>query len=93
MSDNGGSSGGAGVVTIALVVLVTLKLAEVEPVASWSWLWVVSPLWMALSLAACVFVLGATMIGIGSAFSRVSSWREKRQRRKWNAAVREQDDE
>jgi len=54
---NTSSSGGAGLATILLVVFIVLKLCGV---IAWSWLWVLSPLW--ISTAFAIIVLGILMI-------------------------------
>ncbi len=38
-------------------VFLTLKLAGIGAVATWSWLWVCSPLWIGLALVLTLFVL------------------------------------
>lgn len=47
------------------LIFVTLKLAEIGIVATWSWLWVTSPFWLplavVLSIAAIVFI-GALIV-------------------------------
>lgn len=45
---NNSSSSGAGLATILLVVFIVLKLCGV---VAWSWLWVLSPLWISAALA------------------------------------------
>ena len=53
------TSNGKGIsqiLTFALVVFVLLKLAEVGMVANWSWLWVLSPLWIQLVIAAVIYI-------------------------------------
>ena len=50
---------------VGLFLLFTgLKLAEVGVVATWSWWWVTSPLWIYLGLIAtvCIVVFGAFVI-------------------------------
>jgi small Trp-rich protein len=42
--------------TLATLVLILLKLISVEPVASWSWWWVVSP--SLASIALCIVLFG-----------------------------------
>lgn len=61
VSSSSSSSGGigfAGALTIAFVVL------KLTGVISWSWLWVLSPLWIgaALGLVILVTVVGAVLI-------------------------------
>lgn len=36
------------------IVFITLKLAQIGPVAAWSWWWVLSPLWIPLALVILV---------------------------------------
>lgn len=40
------SSGGIGFCGLLAIVFITLKLAQIGPVATWSWWWVLSPLWI-----------------------------------------------
>ena len=53
-------STGIGLGTVLFLIFLTLKLAEVGPVAKWSWWWVTSPLWIPLALVALI----ALIIGI-----------------------------
>lgn len=59
MSDKGGgASGGIGVTGLLGVVFILAKVFEVDPVASWSWWWVLSPFWIGAALAiSVVFVM------------------------------------
>jgi hypothetical protein len=43
-------SAGFGLGTILFLIFLTLKLADVGEVATWSWWWVTSPLWIPLVL-------------------------------------------
>lgn len=54
------TTGGLGIGTILFLIFLTLKLAEVGPVAQWSWWWVTSPLWIPLALVGVI----AMVIGI-----------------------------
>ena len=45
-----------GLATVLTLIFVVLKLAEVGAVAHWSWLWVLSPLWISFGLV-CALVL------------------------------------
>lgn len=60
MNDKKATSGGLGLGTVLFLIFLTLKLAEVGPVAKWSWWWVTSPLWIPLALV--IFI--AVIIGI-----------------------------
>jgi hypothetical protein len=51
------SKNGLGISTILFLIFLTLKLAEVGPVAHWSWLWVLSPLWIPLVLMGAIVLI------------------------------------
>mgnify|MGYP003419419908 FL=1 len=55
MPESKSSSSGSGVLTILLVIFVTLKLLNVDPVARWSWWWVMSPFWLPLGVLLAIF--------------------------------------
>jgi small Trp-rich protein len=59
---SGSSSGGIGFMGALALVIITLKLLPIEPVASWSWVWVLSPLWIGLALL--LFVIVASMSAV-----------------------------
>ena len=61
MNDKKTTTGGLGIGTVLFLIFLTLKLAEVGPVAKWSWWWVTSPLWIPLAL---VGVVAAIVVGI-----------------------------
>lgn len=42
---NKSNSGGIGLPALVFILFLSLKLIGVEPVSSWSWWWVTSPLW------------------------------------------------
>jgi hypothetical protein len=48
---------------LIFVVFLTLKLAGIGQVATWSWWWVTSPLWIGVAIY-LVIVLGAIAIGL-----------------------------
>jgi len=50
-SIEGGGIGFAGLLTIVFVVL------KLTGVITWSWLWVLSPLWIGFALALLIFIL------------------------------------
>lgn len=56
MSENNVSTGGgisfAGLLAIVFIVL------KLVGVINWSWLWVLSPLWIGLAIALLIFVVG-----------------------------------
>ena len=48
------------------VVFIVLKLLEIQPVASWSWLWVLCPFWIGLALDIVLVILGLILIWLSS---------------------------
>jgi hypothetical protein len=55
-SKSSSASSGIGLGGLVFVVFLVLKLAEIGKVATWSWWWVTSPLWIPLGIA-LVFAL------------------------------------
>ena len=51
---NSSSSGGIGFVGLLQIVFIVLKLIKV---ISWSWLWVLSPIWISLLVGAIGLIL------------------------------------
>lgn len=43
--------------TLLAILFIGLKLGGVAPVATWSWLWVLSPLWLGLAAVVAIFVV------------------------------------
>ena len=73
-----------GLPTLLLILFIILKLTHV---IDWSWLWVLSPLWISASLGVLFLIiigliLFATVIGLTSKDSRVAagirSWFRKK---------------
>lgn len=54
------TSSGIGLTTILFVVFLVLKLAEIGVVATWSWWWVTSPIWIPI----CLAIIGIIIYGI-----------------------------
>lgn len=81
------SSGGIGALGLLGVVFVLAKVFGVEPVAAWSWVWVLCPFWAGLAIVAAI-VLGGAVIFIAA---HAAVWGlealETRKRRR-NAAAR-----
>jgi hypothetical protein len=40
-----------------IVLMALLKLANVQPIASWDWLWLLSPLWITVGLGVIITAL------------------------------------
>ena len=60
MADGNSTSGGLGVPGILAVIFICAKVFGWEPVASWSWWWVTSPLWITL-LVVLVILAGVAI--------------------------------
>lgn len=56
-NDNSGVSGGIGFCGLLTIVFIVLKLCGV---ISWSWVWVLSPLWISFSLV--VIIIAITLL-------------------------------
>lgn len=68
MSDtSSSSSGGIGFAGLLTILFIGLKLTGY---ISWSWLWVLSPLWISAALALAVLLLVLIGWGISKAVSR-----------------------
>jgi len=52
------------------LIFLTLKLAEIGPVANWSWWWVTSPLWIPLALIGAIVAIVIGIAVITSKFSK-----------------------
>ena len=61
-------SGGIGFCGLLAIVFITLKLVGVAPVATWSWLWVLSPLWIPLAIVLGIALIAFVVYLIVSAF-------------------------
>ena len=56
---NNGSSGGIGFTGLLTIVFITLKLTGV---IEWSWLWVLSPLWIGALVAVILVIIFAWLL-------------------------------
>ena len=59
-------SGGIGFCGLLAIVFIALKLAGIGTVATWSWWWVLSPLWIPFALVLVIAILAAVCIAAGS---------------------------
>lgn len=55
-------SGGIGFCGLLAIVFIALKLAGIGAVATWSWWWVLSPLWIPFALVLVIAILAAICI-------------------------------
>ena len=55
MSNSSSSSGGIGFAGLLTVVFITLKLVDK---ITWSWWWVLSPLWISVSIVIFILLIG-----------------------------------
>lgn len=53
-SSSSSSSSGIGFVGLLTIVFIVLKLTGY---ITWPWLWVLSPIWISIVLALCIFVI------------------------------------
>jgi hypothetical protein len=58
MADNKNTSSGLGFGTVLFLIFLTLKLGGWGIVATWSWWWIFSPLWIPLALIAFFIIIG-----------------------------------
>ena len=68
-SSSSSSSGGIGFVGLLTILFVALKLLEVTQVATWSWWWVLSPVWITTAI-----VVGVLAIIFGIVF--IAEWKK-----------------
>lgn len=68
MSDSSSaSSGGIGFCGLLGIVFIVLKLAGITEVATWSWWWVLAPLWGPVALLLVV-------LGVVALIAWIASW-------------------
>lgn len=51
-----------GFCSILALIFIALKLAGVGVVATWSWIWVLAPLWIPLLIVVVFTLVGAVLI-------------------------------
>jgi hypothetical protein len=62
------SGNGIGLGTVLFLIFLTLKLAEVGQIATWSWWWVTSPLWIPIVLVLGIAAIALILAGIVQLF-------------------------
>lgn len=63
---NGGATGGIGFCGLLAIVFVVLKLCKV---ITWSWLWVLAPVWIPAAIAVLILVI-YVLVSLGLAIFR-----------------------
>lgn len=58
MSDNNSGRGGIGFVGLLQIAFIVLRLCGV---IKWSWLWVLSPIWISVALLALIVTLAVAL--------------------------------
>lgn len=56
-NDTSSSSSGIGFCGLLTIIFITLKLLGITSVANWSWIWVLSPLWIGFSVTITVLLV------------------------------------
>lgn len=62
MSQSSSKSGGIGCLTVIGIVFVVLKLLAIQPVANWSWLWVLCPFWVPIAIVIAIIIIFALIV-------------------------------
>jgi hypothetical protein len=62
------SGNGIGLGTVLFLIFLTMKLAEVGQIATWSWWWVTSPLWIPIVLVLGIAAIALILAGIVQLF-------------------------
>ncbi len=57
-------SGGISIFSVIGIIFIVLKLLGLTVVSTWSWLWVLSPFWIAFAVWLVIIILGAVFISI-----------------------------
>lgn len=63
-NNNRNAGGGVGIATVLAIVFIVLKLCNL---ITWSWVWVLSPLWISFGLILAILLIMGLVILIKSA--------------------------
>lgn len=63
---------GPSLCTLLAIVFITLKLLGVSAVATWSWWWVLAPLWIPVALVFGILIIALIIIVIRAAIAAYS---------------------
>ncbi len=70
MSKSSSVGSGIGFPGFLTLLFIGLKLADVGVVATWSWLWVLSPLWISFSVLLALIAICALILGLFAIFDK-----------------------
>lgn len=86
------SSGGVSIPTVVMIVFIILKLTGVEPMASWSWAFVIFvPFLVSLAISLLFVFVVVGILGVGAGGGAFSSWMGKRKMQKLMREVGEEE--
>jgi hypothetical protein len=68
MNNKKASGNGIGIGTVLFLIFLTMKLTGVGLVATWSWWWVTSPLWIPIAIVLGIAVIALILAGIVQLF-------------------------
>lgn len=71
MANSSSASSGIGLGGALFLIFLVLKLTEVGVVATWSWWWVTSPLWIPI-------VVALLIIAVVLPFAIIGQWNDRR---------------
>lgn len=67
MKNNNQTGGGVGIATVLAIVFIVLKVCNL---ITWSWVWVLSPLWISLGLLFIVLMIVGVVALVGDSSYR-----------------------
>lgn len=70
MENQKAASNGIGLGTVLFLIFLVLKLAGIGQVATWSWWWVTSPLWIPIVLGIAILGIVGLIVGIAHLISK-----------------------
>ena len=68
MENQKAASSGISLGTVIFLIFLVLKLAGIGQVATWSWWWVTSPLWIPIVLVVAILAVVGIIYGIAKMF-------------------------
>jgi hypothetical protein len=68
MENQKAASSGISLGTVLFLIFLVLKLAGIGQVATWSWWWVTSPLWIPIVFVVAILAVVGIIYGIAKMF-------------------------